>query len=126
MITLSTDLTIRLWDTNNLEQTYEFSYPNTDVCTCIAGNPSSMNFIAGFKSGILRIFDIETTTVIQEISHHTSSIIHVDYSEDGNFLAVLDEKFNMLYSPLHSHQPIKHLPVELPSKYRHSAFSGDS
>ena len=52
--------------------------------------------------------------------------MHLEYSEDGNFLAVLDEKVNMLYSPLHSHQPIKHLPVELPSKYRHCSFSGDS
>lgn len=58
MITLSSDLTIRLWDTNNLEQTYEFSYPTTDICTCIAGNPNCMNFVAGFKSGVLRIFDI--------------------------------------------------------------------
>lgn len=32
----------------------------------------------------------------------------------------------MLYSPLHSHQPVKHLPVELSSKYRHSCFSDDS
>jgi hypothetical protein len=32
----------------------------------------------------------------------------------------------MLYSPLHSHQPIKHLPVEIPAKYRHSCFSDDS
>ena len=32
----------------------------------------------------------------------------------------------MLYSPLHSHQPIKHLPTEIPSKYKHSSFSEDS
>ena len=32
----------------------------------------------------------------------------------------------MLYSPLHSHQPVKHLPVEIPSKYKHSCFSEDS
>jgi hypothetical protein len=32
----------------------------------------------------------------------------------------------MLYSPLHSHQPIKHLPNEIPSKYKHSSFSEDS
>jgi WD40 repeat protein len=63
---------------------------------------------------------------VQEIAHHNSPILHVEYSPDGHFLAVLEEKFNMLYSPLHSHQPIKHLPVELPSKYKHSCFSDDS
>lgn len=58
MITLSNDLTIRLWDVDRLEQTYEFSYPNSDICTCISGNPQALQFVAGFKSGVLRIFDI--------------------------------------------------------------------
>lgn len=58
MITLSNDLTIRLWDVDRLEQVYEFNYPKEDVCTCIAGNPQALQFIAGFKSGMLRIFDI--------------------------------------------------------------------
>ena len=78
MITLSNDLTIRLWDVDRLEQTYEFNYPTTDICTCISGNPQKMQFIAGFKSGILRIFDIESTSVVEEISHHNSPIIHVE------------------------------------------------
>jgi hypothetical protein len=48
--------------------------------------------------------------------------MHIEYSPDGRFLAVLEEKVNMLYSPLHSHQPVKHLPVEISSKYKHSSF----
>ena len=58
MITLSSDLTIRLWDADQFEQTYEFSYPSSDICTCISGNPNALQFAAGFKSGVLRIFDI--------------------------------------------------------------------
>lgn len=90
MITLSNDLTIRLWDVDRLEQTYEFNYPKTDICTCISGNPQCMQFITGFKSGVLRIFDIETTNIVEEISHHNSPILHVEYSPDGHFLAVLE------------------------------------
>lgn len=59
IITLSADQTIRLWDPEKLEQTYEFLYPKEDPCTCISSNPLSMFFAAGFKSGMLRIFDIE-------------------------------------------------------------------
>lgn len=58
MITLSNDLTIRLWDPEKLEQTYEFSYPNNDRCLCLAPNPHGLFFAAGFQSGVLRIFDI--------------------------------------------------------------------
>lgn len=85
-----------------------------------------MLFAAGFKSGTLRIIDIESVSVIEEIKHHNNPILHIEYSPDGRFLAVLEEKLNMLYSPLHSHQPIKHLPVEIPSKFKHSSFSEDS
>jgi len=65
MITLSNDLTIRLWDVDKLEQTYEFSYPANDACLCLNGCPNGMYFAAGFKSGVLRIFDIEKISVIE-------------------------------------------------------------
>jgi WD40 repeat protein len=55
----------------------------------LAGNPQALTFAAGFKSGILRIFDIENTCVIDEIKHHENSILHIEYSPDGRFLAVL-------------------------------------
>jgi len=47
-------------------------------------------FAAGFQSGVLRIFDIENTCVLEEIKHHENAIHHVDYSPDGRFLAVLE------------------------------------
>jgi WD40 repeat protein len=39
IISLSSDFTIRLWDPEKLEQTYEFSYPANDNCLCLAPNP---------------------------------------------------------------------------------------
>jgi WD40 repeat protein len=63
MITLSNDQTIRVWDSDKLEQTYEFPYPANDPCLCISGNPNGMYFAAGFKSGTLRIIDIENVSV---------------------------------------------------------------
>ena len=63
VVSLSKDLTIRLWDPTKLEQTYEFSYPPDDACLCLAPNPTGLFFAAGFQSGTLRIFDIENTCV---------------------------------------------------------------
>lgn len=65
MITLSSDHTIRVWDSEKLEQTYEFPYPSNDPCLCLSGNPNGMLFAAGFKSGTLRIIDIESVSVIE-------------------------------------------------------------
>ena len=77
MITLSNDQTIRVWDAERLEQTYEFPYPPNDPCLCVSGNPNGMFFAAGFKSGTLRIIDIENVSVIEEIKHHNNPILHV-------------------------------------------------
>ena len=60
-----------------------------DKCLCVSANPSGMYFAAGFSSGILRIFDIENTCVVDEIKHHENAIHHVEYSNDGHYLAVL-------------------------------------
>jgi WD40 repeat protein len=126
IITLSADQTIRLWDPEKLEQTYEFLYPKEDPCTCISSNPLSMFFAAGFKSGMLRIFDIEKTCISEELKQHEDAIEYIEYSTDGKFLAVLEKKLAMLYSPLHAYQAIKHLPIELPSKFVSCSFSPDS
>jgi len=35
-----------------------------DKCTYISGHPKGMYFSAGFKSGIIRVFDIENTSIL--------------------------------------------------------------
>lgn len=78
LITLSDDCTIRLWDLDKQEQVYEFTYPLEDSCTCIKGN--GMFFAAGFRSGIVRIFDIENTSILHELNYHDCEIANVSYS----------------------------------------------
>jgi hypothetical protein len=41
-------------------------------------------------------------------------------------LIVIDADLSMLYSPVHGHQPIKHLPIDMPSKNACASFSPDS
>lgn len=69
-MTLSEDCTIRLWDLVKQEQVYEFTFPFDDKCTTISSHPKELFFAAGFKSGIVRIFDIEKTSVVEESKYH--------------------------------------------------------
>ena len=39
---------------------------------------------------------------------------------------VIDKTLGMLYSPMHGHQPIKHLPIDMPAKTAYASFSPDS
>ena len=74
----------------------------------------------------MRIFDIEKTGILEEFKNHNSAIRCLEYSPDGKYLIVVDASIAMLYSPMHGHQPIKHLPIDLPSKSSSASFSPDS
>jgi len=64
VVTLSDDLTIRVWDMQKYEQIYEFSYPAEDMCLSLDLMNTVNQFAAGFESGVFRVFDIEKTCVI--------------------------------------------------------------
>lgn len=65
IITVSSDSTIRLWDLHNFDQVVEFSSP-IDEPLCVAAHPTLPIFSCGFKSGTMRVFDIEKTCVADE------------------------------------------------------------
>lgn len=66
LISVSKDYTIRIWDSVNLEQKYEFNFSSEDECTNISAHPSLKQFAGGFQSGMFRIFDIESVQVLNE------------------------------------------------------------
>lgn len=67
IITLSKDKTIRLWDIETLGEVYEFSVP-LDQPLSVSAHPNLAIFACGFESGKMRIFDIETTEMLDEFS----------------------------------------------------------
>jgi WD40 repeat protein len=63
-VSTSEDGTIRVWDLNNFEQLFEFNAPGEKV-TCAAYHPKRYEIAAGFDSGLIRVFDIASTSLIQ-------------------------------------------------------------
>jgi WD40 repeat protein len=122
IISLSKDYTIRVWNMSTLEQTFEFSYPRGDECKVIAAHPAAMYFVAGFTSGVVRIFDIVEyvaalstlkrlrTSMIEESKYHKDQIIDMKYSPDGRFLVAVDAGcFYCIYDVARKYQLIKTL-----------------
>lgn len=56
--TISNDCTIKLWNAETMEVENEFVIQN-DTPTKISSNPSDCMIAVGFKSGFLRIFDVQ-------------------------------------------------------------------
>eukprot|EP00939_MAST-03C_sp_MAST-3C-sp1_P005262 g5262.t1 len=98
--TISGDRTIRLWSTATMEQQYEFSTTD-DVPECATFNPSnSAHMICGFRSGCLRVFDVERTKLLSEAKPHRAPILGVACSPDGSRLFTFGADNNLC-----SHDP---------------------
>jgi WD40 repeat protein len=61
------DQTIRLWDLVSGQQKFEFDSPQ-DTPLCGAYHPFAHLLACGFTSGVLRIFDVQTTSTLFERS----------------------------------------------------------
>ena len=89
LISLGKDDTIRVWDTDICQQNYEFNYSSKDECVCIA-SLSSSKFIGGFASGIVRVFDISSVSVVEERCYLKNSVVDLKVSKDKRFIIVGD------------------------------------
>ena len=85
IITVSKDKTIRLWDIQSNDEVYEFSSP-VDQPLCVAAHPQQSIFACGFESGKMRIFDIDTTEVLDEFSQFNKPLRSLRYDNSGKLL----------------------------------------
>lgn len=86
-VTLGKDTTIRLWDIFTGTQKYEFNSPSDDPL-CAAYHPIEYSLAVGFKSGALRVFDIESTTTIIERKIQKASVTALLYVRSASFPGV--------------------------------------
>ncbi|GFR42731.1 hypothetical protein Agub_g3650 [Astrephomene gubernaculifera] len=105
--TVSSDGTIRIWHLLTHQQLYEFDAPGEAV-TCIAYHPlpSHHELAAGFANGRLRVFDVPTTTLLQEQQQHRGAVAELVFSPDGERLfsggadgALVTYDVQRLYAP---------------------------
>ncbi|XP_056017616.1 WD repeat-containing protein 90-like isoform X2 [Ostrea edulis] len=85
MATVSSDFTIRVWDSDTLQQLYDFSAPNECPCA-ISYHPSRQIFACGFESGVVRVFNVQTTSMLAEHKQHRGKIIGLAFSPVGDYL----------------------------------------
>jgi len=83
------------------EQLYDFTAPQ-DCPTVIAYHPSEQAFACGFESGVLRVFNVATTTMLIEhkyaaLNYHVfeySIVALIDDWQDGCFTAIIQVNLN--------------------------------
>lgn len=127
LVSLSEDLTIRVWDSQKFEQLYEFTYSREDPCTGISCFPNGPFFAAGFSSGLVRVFDIENTCIIEEAKYHNTQVCCISYSNNGKYLITGDKLSNYnLFDVERNFQPVKVFEAEIENENPLALFAHDS
>ncbi|XP_048030728.1 WD repeat-containing protein 90 isoform X2 [Megalobrama amblycephala] len=84
--TLSRDSTVRVWDMDTMQQLYDFVSDDDESPCSVAFHPSMPLFACGSSSGTVRVFDIQTSSLIAQHRQHSGSVDSVIYSPDGQCL----------------------------------------
>ncbi|XP_030626042.1 WD repeat-containing protein 90 [Chanos chanos] len=98
--TASRDGTVRVWDMETLQQLYDFV--SDDVPCCVGFHPSQPVFACGSDSGTLRVFDINTSSLLAQHRQHTGSVTGLVFSPDGERLySACSHGYLVLYDSSH-------------------------
>ena len=107
LVTISKDMTLRVWDMNSFEEICEFK--------CVEDQPISVSchplvnlFTIGFESGIIKIFDVETVSEACELSQHENAVAKIGHSLNGEwFFSMSTDSLVCLYNCLRTYTPVK-------------------
>ena len=105
-VTASCDGSIRVWELDgNQAQLVEFELPS-GCSRAVAYHPTEYAIACGFDDGSLRIFDIASTSLLEEYTQHAGPVVDLLYSHaaDRLFSAGTDCTITS-YDVLHSYQP---------------------
>lgn len=75
---------------------------------CIAYHPTEYAIACGFDDGCVRIFDIATTSLLEEYKQHDSRVLALAYSQSATRLfSASDDGGLCAYDVLHAYQPFR-------------------
>ncbi|CAF1001384.1 unnamed protein product [Adineta steineri] len=97
MISVGQDGTIRIWNFRTGKQLSEFT-SEKDIPLIVVYTPDRQMFACGFNNGTIKIFDLNTSIISNEIKHHNISITGLLYSHNGLYLISCDEEGDLCLS----------------------------
>eukprot|EP00929_Paragymnodinium_shiwhaense_P063722 TRINITY_DN31854_c0_g2_i1.p1 TRINITY_DN31854_c0_g2~~TRINITY_DN31854_c0_g2_i1.p1 ORF type:complete len:2111 (-),score=425.53 TRINITY_DN31854_c0_g2_i1:245-6577(-) len=83
LVTIAADGTLKVWNLSGLVQTYEYRVPG-DEPLAVAFHPGARRHLAvGYKSGKLRVFDIDGPSLFCERHHHLRPVVSLAFVPDA-------------------------------------------
>lgn len=126
LISISKDKTIRLWGLDNFDEVYEYSAPQDQVL-CVSAHPSLPIFSCGFETGRMRVFDIDSTSVIDEFSQFNRPLTSLSYDNTGSLLVCCCKDGSVsIHNAARQHLPVKMMHLDSPPEFAYVRFSEKS
>ncbi|OQR87720.1 WD repeat-containing protein 90 [Achlya hypogyna] len=91
VVSVGKDHSIRVWDVATGLQTYEFK-TEVSVGTCIAHHPTADKIAVGFASGVVRLLDIPTMTILETYQQHTGAVLDVHFGLQSAYSSGADRQ----------------------------------
>lgn len=123
--TVSADGSIRVWSLRTCEQLYEFDAPSESVHS-VAYHPSEYVIACGFDGGVVRVFSVATTALIQELRQHRGSVEQCGFTPDGTLLLTCGSEGNLcVYDTTQNYLPVKYLSTNTAGRGAAMAIAQD-
>ncbi|MGH0128105.1 UNVERIFIED_CONTAM: hypothetical protein FKN15_033205 [Acipenser sinensis] len=81
IVTVSLDNSVRVWDIDSMQQLFDFI--SEDTPCAVAFHPVQQVFACGFSSGLVRVFNIASSSLLAEHKQHRGQVIGLTFSPDG-------------------------------------------
>ncbi len=97
MISVGQDGTIRIWCFRTGKQLSEF-ISEKEIPLSVTYTPNRQLFACGFNNGTIKIFDLNTSMILHELKHHSTSVTGLIYSYNGSDLISSDVEGDLCLS----------------------------
>lgn len=106
--TASCDGSVRVWELDGVQQQLVELEVEKGCCRAIAYHPAEYAIACGFDDGAVRVFDIASTSLLEEYQQHEGRVLALAYSHGARrlFSAASDGGL-CAYDVLHSYQPCR-------------------
>ena len=124
LFTIEDDNSVRVWDVENKSEAFQY-VSSKDPPTSVAA-PNKNIFSCGFTSGILKVFDLDNTSIIYECRSFNTPIKALKYSQNDSVLISMSSQGHMsIHDALNNYMQIKLIKIDSPAVNVDLALSFD-
>ena len=127
LMSIGRDSSVKVWHADTMEQIHEFNTSERDPPTSVGTSQNDVTAAVGFKSGFLRVFNLQERKMVHETMIFESPVMDISFSALGKYLACFFKNGKIvIFNIENEYAPVKNIDYEFPNgNYFSLSFSPD-